>query len=392
LKRCGYCDFLSFAVSPAPHSVLHSATSAISGSVSRSDLSIDGFSLAEYTNALIREIENRGKSYREKLAKENIKSCKTVFFGGGTPSLLPPDGIKRIIDAIANVFTLEADAEITLEANPDTISGDYLKQIKAAGVNRLSLGVQSFNQEMLDILDRTHNPQNVFTALDFANNLGFKTSIDLIYGIPNMTKAIWEDTLNAAINLDLKHISLYALTLEKNVPLFQAVRKGKYTLIDDAEVATQYETADAFLSKAGFSWYEISSFSRGPDFQCEHNLGYWRGGSWLGIGAGAASSVGNLRETNARRLADYIAGKPPKKSTLNPEEIEFEKKMLFTRTSGGLPIANASKQIILREALDAKIVDMLLSENLIDSKKAEEGLLVLTLKGRLLHNEIVKLL
>ncbi|MDR3128476.1 MAG: radical SAM family heme chaperone HemW [Bifidobacteriaceae bacterium] len=377
LKKCGYCDFNTYQLS---------------------DKKISGVLLDNYVKALCHEIvqapnrlinlvktgENRSTQTVNSFVKWkfNYGKISTIFLGGGTPTLLSVKHLKQIFQAICNSFTIDKSAEITMEANPDTVDYDYLEQIYSLGVNRLSIGVQSFNTDILRVLDRTHNPANVLSAVNWANQIGFNISLDLIYGVPKMSLDIWQKTLKTALQLPIKHISCYALTLSDTVPLAKSIDSGQYKALDEKLVAKFYLLADKLLARAGWEWYEISNWSKGKKYRSQHNLAYWQGGQWLGFGAGAASSLANFRLVNPNLPSDYIKGKPAKMEKLNSEQLIIEKIMLQTRTRYGLKMVDLDFNF-------AKLAN-LLKLDLIDKSELELGIIVPTIKGRLLHNQLIQ--
>lgn len=262
--------------------------------------------------ALLAEASFINKSYGSRLP------VHTIYFGGGTPSLLPVAAIKRILQGLAQCFDLEKNLEITLEANPGTIGPEYFAELYACGVNRLSLGVQSSHPGELQILERQHNIYDVIDAMKWARQAGFKNiSLDLIFGLPGQDQAAWQRTLDFALNLHPDHLSLYALTLEQGTPMHTWVERGLLSLPDDDAAADMYELASEVLEKAGFVQYEISNWARldpssglqssEHDMLCsEHNLQYWRGLPYLGLGAGAHGYADHTRVANVRLPSAYI--------------------------------------------------------------------------------------
>src|SRR5713101_7200253 len=245
-SRCDYCDFATWTY--------------------RTHL-VDA-----YVEACIRDIERR-----------DLPPATSVFFGGGTPSLLAPDSLVRMLEAIP----CARDAEVTVECNPDSVDADKLGAYAAGGVNRLSFGVQSMRAHVLAALGRTHDPANVERAMGWARDAGFtRINLDLIYGTPGERVADWEATLEAALALGPSHVSAYALTVEAGTPLARAVAAGDRSAPDDDDQADKYEIADDRLRAAGFGWYEVSNWSQ-PGDECRHNLLYWAQGEYVGIGCAA---------------------------------------------------------------------------------------------------------
>jgi oxygen-independent coproporphyrinogen-3 oxidase len=251
-----------------------------------------------YVNALLREIALTGDASAQ---------AHTVFFGGGTPSLLSPAQISRLIRACQERFHLPADAEITVECNPGTTDQDYLLALRAAGVNRLSFGAQSANPDELQLLGRDHGWAAVEAAIADARAAGFdNVNLDLIFGLPNQSLAAWQRTLRAALDLAPDHISIYALTIEVSTPMHDWTRRGVLPLPDPDLAADMYEWAEQTLAAAGYEHYEISNWCK-PGRACAHNLIYWRNEPYFGLGAGAHGSTIYRRRWNVKRPADYIA-------------------------------------------------------------------------------------
>lgn len=279
IHRCAYCDFNTYA----------GIEDQIPG----------------YVGALCREIELAAESAGEHLP------VHTIFFGGGTPSLLTPAQLGQILSTLEGAFNLQPDIEITLEANPGTISLPYWKALRSLGVNRLSLGMQSANAEQLHLLERQHGLFDVLQAVEWARIAGFDNlNLDLIFGIPYQTLEMWQETLERALMLHPDHLSLYALTLEHGTPMQNWVNRGLLPQPDDDLAADMYETASWRLKEAGFVQYEISNWARqdekGKVYTCLHNLQYWRNLPYLGFGAGAHGYTRDLRTANVLSPAAYI--------------------------------------------------------------------------------------
>jgi len=286
--RCAYCDFNTYA--------------------GLNDL------MPAYAAALTREIRAVGGAGRE--ATGARPAVQTVFFGGGTPSLLPVAEYESIFAALRECFELTPECEITLEANPGTVDGEYLAGLRGLGVNRLSFGVQSANAAELQLLDRLHTFDEVVTAVGMARAAGFNASayglnLDLIFALPHQTLATWQASVQRVLELRPEHLSLYALSLENGTPLRAWVYGGLLPMPDPDLAAEMYNYASDTLAAAGYAQYEISNWARGdgptPEyFQCRHNLQYWRNWPYLGLGAGAHGCVGGWRYSNALAPAAYI--------------------------------------------------------------------------------------
>ncbi|NPV77920.1 MAG: radical SAM family heme chaperone HemW [Anaerolineae bacterium] len=277
--RCGYCDFNTTAGLEAL--------------------------IPAYVDALRREIRLAGRSAGERLP------VHTVFFGGGTPSLLPVEAVAGILDEIREHFEVLAGAEISLEANPGTVSLESLQGFWMAGINRLSFGMQSANPAELAFLERQHDVFDVFKAVEWSRRAGFENlSLDLIFGLPGQGSDGWARTIETALVLKPAHLSLYALTVEEGTPLHRWIRRGLVTLPDDDLAAEMYELASERLEAAGFEQYEISNWAardaNGNNLFCRHNLQYWRGLPYLGFGAGAHGYAGGVRTANENGVRAYI--------------------------------------------------------------------------------------
>lgn len=270
--RCAYCDFNTYTTV--------------------SDL------MSDYVVALRKEIRQVGRGAKQQAA--------TVYFGGGTPSLLAADDLKRLLGEVRNWFLLEDAAEITIEANPETLSSDYLRKIRRAGVNRLSLGVQSADPAQLALLERQHDFDTVIRAVSDARSAGFQNiSLDLIYGLPGQSLASWQRSLSAVLRLDIQHLSLYCLTIEPGTPMNRWLLSGRIKPPDPDLAADQFESAGEILRQAGFGHYEISNWAL-PDHACRHNVIYWRNGTYLGLGAGAHGHARGYRYSVVRQPRVYI--------------------------------------------------------------------------------------
>ncbi len=314
--------------------------------------------------------------------QRELAPADTVFFGGGTPSLLPAAQLTAILDVIPRTL----GAEVTVECNPDSVDGEKLRAYAAAGVNRVSFGVQSMRPHVLAALGRTHDPDNVARAVAAAVDAGIERyNLDLIYGTPGETVDDWSTTLDAALALGPGHISAYALTVEPGTPLGTAVAAGARAAPDDDDQAVKYELADDRFGTAGLSWYEVSNWSR-PGEECRHNLIYWQGGDYVAIGCAAHGYTDGRRWWNVRTPERYVeavvSGRPAEAGDekLTPTERDAEAAVLALRTAGGikLPLPSADPSRV-----DA-CVDDLVAAGLLERAGARA---VLTRRGRLLGNE-----
>jgi oxygen-independent coproporphyrinogen-3 oxidase len=341
--RCDYCDFATWT--------------------DREHL------IKDYVDACVTDVERR--------TKESRRVATSVFFGGGTPSLLEPYDLTRILGAIDRTD----DAEVTVECNPDSVDRAKLAAYRAAGVNRLSFGVQSFQTHVLATLGRTHDPDNVARAVALARDTGFASvNVDLIYGTVGESIDDWTRSLAAAIELGVEHVSAYALTVEPGTPLGRAVAAGRTTAPDDDDQADKYVRADDMLTAAGFEWYEISNWAR-PGHACRHNQCYWTQGEYLAVGCAAHGHTEGRRWWNVRTPERYIdrvvagASTEADAEMLDPAARREEEFVLGLRTvAGARPLRGA-------EAAAADLVEA----GLVD-RRGER--IVLTCRGRLLANDV----
>jgi putative oxygen-independent coproporphyrinogen III oxidase len=364
IKRCGYCDFNTYT--PAELKVESTLSDVSQG----------------YIDLLIKEIE---------MAREfsNATNVPTIFFGGGTPSLMEPEDLGRVINAIATKFELNPDCEITMEANPDSLTKERLQGYFDAGINRLSIGMQSAVPHVLTVLDRTHNPENIEKVVTWAREVGFaEISIDLIYGTPGESMADWEASVDAALALNTTHISAYALIVEQGTKLAAQVRRGEIIIPDDDETADKYILADKKFNAAGLQWYEVSNWSRAGS-SCRHNVAYWQGANWWGAGPGAHSHIDGRRWWNVKHPTAYrerienSLAPMQEQEILTPEEKSREAIMLLIRLPGGLT----------RAALDsaqATCIEEYVAAGDIDGLEWDLGAVTLTQQGRLIADRIVR--
>jgi oxygen-independent coproporphyrinogen-3 oxidase len=364
VKRCGYCDFNTYT--PAELQISTGLTQ-----ISKS-----------YIDLLIGEIE---------LAKTQVGDANvpTIFFGGGTPSLMEPSDIGRVIQAIENKFGLSDDCEITLETNPDTVDKEKLAAFKAAGVNRISFGMQSAVPHVLATLDRTHNPANLPQVTKWAAEVGFKdVSVDLIYGTPGESLADWQTSIDAALALPINHISAYALIVEEGTKLANAIKRGEIANVDDDLTAEKYLMADAAFSKAGFTWYELSNWSKSGG-ESKHNIAYWLNKNWWGAGPGAHSHLNGKRWWNVKHPNLYREKLQQNISPildsedLEPFQIESERLMLSIRLPEGITKESLSAEQILN-------LNQYVESGALDTAKWDAGSVSLTLNGRLIADRIVR--
>lgn len=362
--RCGYCDFNTYTQKDMP-----------------------GVSQAEYSTLASAEI-----NFAQSVLNESgipSREVSTIFFGGGTPTLLPPQHLGGVIDRIAQAWGIEAGAEITVEANPDTVNEESLNELARMGVTRVSFGVQSFVPRVLSILDRTHDPEAVPRVVEQAKRAGLSVSVDLIYGTPGETQEEWRRSLEGALALEPDHISAYSLIVEPGTALARRVSRGELDPIDDDTHAQFYEQADDAFLDAGFEWYEVSNWARSPQHRSRHNLSYWTGADWWGVGPGAHSHVGGVRWWNVKHpkaYADRISqGVSPAlaREELGVDERYMEMVMLALRIRDGLPID------ALRPGVQ-QVVAGAIAQELIEPGAALGGTLILTRKGRLVADGLAR--
>ena len=309
---------------------------------------------------------------------------QTVFFGGGTPTLLPAADLVRLLAVLRDELGLAADAEVTTEANPDSVDERYLAELRAGGFTRVSFGMQSAVASVLQVLDRTHTPGRPAQAVREAYAAGFEqVSLDLIYGTPGETDDQWRASLEAAMTVRPTHVSAYALIVEAGTRLSGQVARGVLPAPDDDVLADRYLLAQHALKDLG--WYEVSNWGE----PCRHNLGYWKGADWWGIGPGAHSHVGGVRWWNVKHPKAYAdrleAGHSPGagRELLTPEDRRVERVLLEVRLREGLPLSVLRPAGLLASARQV-------ADGLLDVTAHGEGRAVLTLRGRLLADAVVR--
>lgn len=343
-----------------------------------------------YVRALLTEIGMAGAL--TKLPGGKPRRSRTIFFGGGTPSLLSVSQVSRILDACYNNFAVDEDAEITLEANPGTLSREQLVGLRAAGVNRLSMGAQSFDAELLKTLGRIHSPKDITQAVRDAQAAGFTSiNVDFMFGLPGQTMRHWRETIDRALDLHIEHFSLYSLIIEEGTPFYTWTHEGRITPGDEDLCADMYEYADERLHAAGYVNYEISNWSL-PGFQSRHNLTYWHNLPYIGMGAGAYSSFGGRRFSNVREPAEYIrmlkAQQWPEveSETVDKAQAMSETAFLALRTAQGLHLPTFEQRFALPFAQFAgDRLHMVEEAGLLER---EPEWLRLSKRGRLLGNEV----
>jgi oxygen-independent coproporphyrinogen-3 oxidase len=365
VTRCGYCDFNTYTAAEL---------GGPGGTVSP----------RSYPELAIAEI----RFARAVLGDKDLP-VSTVFFGGGTPTMLPPAALGGILRAIEGEFGLAPGAEVTTEANPESVDQAALADLRAQGFTRVSFGMQSAVPGVLAVLDRVHSPGRPARCAAWAREAGFEhVSLDLIYGTPGESATDWRRSLDAAVAAAPDHVSAYALTVEAGTRLAARVRRGELPAPDDDVLAERYLVADEVLTAAGLTWYEISNWAAAESARCAHNMLYWTGGNWWGIGPGAHSHVGGTRWWNVRHPAAYAArigaGTSPghAREILSEPERHLEQVMLLLRLSDGCPLTILTPQA--RQTATSLIAEALATQT--------PTHLVLTPAGRLLADTATRAL
>ncbi|PRY63695.1 oxygen-independent coproporphyrinogen-3 oxidase [Knoellia remsis] len=361
--RCGYCDFNTYTLTELG----------------------PGASTASFADTALAELD-----LAHSVLGDRAPRVDTVFVGGGTPTMLPAADLVRLVDGIRDRFGLADHAEVTTEANPDSVTPESLRVLAEGGFTRISLGMQSAVPHVLATLDRTHDPAGVERAVTAAKDVGLVTSVDLIYGTPGESVEDWRRSLDAAVSLEPRHISAYALVVEEGTRLAAQVRRGEVARPDDDDEATKYELADDVLRGAGFEWYEVSNWTRTPAGRCRHNDGYWTGADWWGVGPGAHSHVGGVRWWNVKHPRAYAArlaeGASPAagRETLTADQVRDEQVLLGVRVREGLAVDELDE-------VGRRAVAGLVADGLLDGPAAvRDRRAVLTLRGRLLADTVVR--
>jgi len=362
--RCGYCDFNTYTASE-----------------------IRGVKQSDYAGQAAAEVAFA----RGALADAGVaeRAVSTVFFGGGTPTLLPSADLIRMLDAVRDAWGLDPGAEVTTEANPDSVTEAGLAELAEAGFTRVSFGMQSAVPHVLRTLERTHDPARIPLVVEWARAAGLQVSLDLIYGTPGESLDDWRRSLELALAQRPDHLSAYALIVESGTKLARQIARGEVAQPDDELQADQYELADELLAASGYGWYEVSNWATDAAHRSRHNLAYGTGQDWWGVGPGAHSHVGGVRWWNVKHPAAYAeriaAGISPAagRETLDDETRRVEDVLLRSRISDGLPA----------DVLDAsgrESVAGLIADGLVDGRNAIAGRIVLTRRGRLLADAVVR--
>jgi len=362
--RCGYCDFNTYTADE-----------------------LDGVSRDSYPESALLEMDLAATVLAEAgLPKRQLSS---VFFGGGTPTLVGPEPLLRVLSRAKELWGLVPGAEVTVEANPDSVSHADLEVLAAGGVTRVSVGVQSVVPSVLATLDRTHAPERVPVTVQAVKKAGLAVSVDLIFGSPGEGLEQWATTVQAAIALEPDHISAYSLIVEPGTALARRIQKGQLPAPDDDLQAEMYMLADEAFSRAGYSWYEISNWARSPERESVHNRSYWSNEDWWGIGPGAHSHVGGVRWWNVKHPSAYAKrldeGVSPAhaREVLQPEDQALERVQLGLRLREGIP---TDWIVPTKEPVIADFI----ARGLVEGREALTGRLVLTREGRLVADHLVR--
>ncbi|MER7788036.1 radical SAM family heme chaperone HemW [Streptomyces sp. NPDC097640] len=365
--RCGYCDFNTYTATE-----LRGSGGVLASRDNYADMVVEEVRLAR------------------KVLGDDPRPVETVFVGGGTPTLLAAADLGRMLGAIRDEFGLAEGAEVTTEANPESVDTRYLEELRAAGFNRVSFGMQSARQHVLRVLDRTHTPGRPEACVAEARAAGFDhVNLDLIYGTPGESDEDWRASLEAALGAGPDHVSAYALIVEEGTQLARRIRRGEVPMTDDDVHADRYLIAEETLSAAGFRWYEVSNWATSEAGRCRHNELYWRGADWWGAGPGAHSHVGGVRWWNVKHPGAYAQalseGRSPGagREVLTDEERRVERILLELRLAEGCPLD-------LLAPAGAAAAAKAMADGLLAPEPYGAGRAVLTLRGRLLADAVVR--
>jgi oxygen-independent coproporphyrinogen-3 oxidase len=362
--RCGYCDFNTYTASE-----------------------IRGVKQSDYAAQAIAEVALADDVLRDAGVPE--RAVSTVFFGGGTPTLLPVADLAVMLAAVRDTWGLAPHAEVTTEANPDSVDAASLAALQRAGFTRVSFGMQSAVPHVLATLERTHDPARIPFVVQWARDAGLQVSLDLIYGTPGESLDDWRASLDLALAQRPDHLSAYALIVEEGTKLARQIARGEVAQPDDDVQADMYELADSLLSDEGFDWYEVSNWATSEVTRSRHNLAYWTGQDWWGVGPGAHSHVGGVRWWNVKHPAAYAsrlaASESPAagRETLDAETRRVEQVLLRSRVREGLPTS-------VLDAAARTAVAGLIADGLVEGPAAVRGTVVLTRRGRLLADAVVR--
>ena len=376
VSRCGYCDFNTY-ISP--------------------DLGL-GASHESYADTAIKELEFAAEALEQSGVEP--KPLHSVFYGGGTPTLLAAQDLNRILQRARELFGIVPGAEITTEANPDSLSLEAVERLAEGGFNRISIGMQSSVSHVLKVLERTHNPDNVSAAAQWVRDANLQLSLDLIFGTPGESLADWQRSLDAVLEIRPDHVSAYGLIVEEGTKLAAQIRRGVYPNTDPDDQADKYLATEERLAAAGYRWYEISNWAYDPHqrgiHRSQHNLAYWRDQDWWGIGPGAHSHMAGVRWWNAKHPAAYASRILDNISPAIGREVPdaearlLEKIMLGVRLSEGLEVSVLTQQPEPDAQMALAETRRLAEEGLIEPAALDDGRIIPTLKGRLLDDAITR--
>jgi oxygen-independent coproporphyrinogen-3 oxidase len=362
-SRCGYCDFNTYTATE------------LGG----------GADQAAYADTVLAEI-----ALAARVLDGAAPAVDTVFFGGGTPTLLPAADLARVLDGLDKAFGLAPDVEVTTEANPESVTRESLTALRRAGFNRISLGMQSARPHVLTVLDRRHRAGRPQAAVAEAREAGFAhVNLDLIYGAPGESADDWQASLDAVVAAGVDHVSAYSLIVEDGTRLGRQVARGELPMPDDDVLADRYLQAESTLTAAGLEWYEVSNWAATDQARCRHNELYWRSGDWWGFGPGAHSHVGGIRWWNVRHPTAYAARLVDSESPAHAREVlddgtrHVEDVMLQLRLADGLPLASL-------DSAGLAAAERACDDGLLEAAQHAAGRAVLTLRGRLLADSVVR--
>lgn len=368
--RCGYCDFNTYA----------------------NDDFGNGVGLGSYAQDAVAELEFAQRVLRESGVPD--RPLYSVFFGGGTPTKLPAADLVTILRSAVELFGLQDGAEITTEANPDSVTRDDLFELKAGGFTRVSFGMQSVVPSVLKVLDRTHAPANVPKVVQWAKEAGLQVSVDLIYGTPGETLEQWRESAQAAVSYQPDHISAYSLIVEEGTKLAAQIRRGDYLMPNDDLMADMYLASEEIFSAGGYRWYEVSNYSTAEATRSRHNYAYWRNQDWWGIGPGAHSHINGTRWWNLKHPVPYAHKVREGLSPAAAREVlaagtrQFEDIMLQVRVIDGLDISKLEGSRSTQDIESS--LDWLQAQGLIEPQARAEARVRLTLQGRLLGDAVTR--
>ncbi|MBB5831291.1 radical SAM family heme chaperone HemW [Brachybacterium aquaticum] len=363
--RCGYCDFNTYTATE------------LGGGGSQREYPANAMAEMDLTLAA------------DRAAGYEYAQVSTVFFGGGTPTLLPADDLVAMLDHLRALIPLAPDAEVTSEANPDSVTRASLSRMADGGITRVSIGMQSAVPSVLATLDRTHEPERVPQVVQWAKEAGLDVSLDLIYGTPGETLADVETSVRAALACGVDHLSAYSLIIEGNTAMARQLRRGELEAPDPDDMADKYELIDDLTREAGLSWYEVSNFARTEEHRSRHNLAYWRGGDWWGIGPGAHRHRDGLRSWNVKHPSRYArmlaVGELPVADSeqVAAEDRLVERIMLELRIADGLEVSVVPEE-------NREMLAVHRDRGHLDPDALARGRAVLTRSGRLLADAVIR--